>query len=52
MVRNHSGGGVPSLLPKPHWALLPKPASQLRLASTPTQEEPDVTDRVLRHNRF
>lgn len=44
--------GVPSLLPKPHWALLPKPASQFLLGSTPIQVEPDVRDRVLRHIRF
>lgn len=44
--------GVPSLLPKPHWALPPKPASQFLLGSTPTQKEPDVRDRVLRHIRF
>lgn len=45
-------GVVPSPLPRSHWALLPKPASQFRLGSTPIQEEPGVIDRVLRHKRF
>lgn len=43
---------VPSLPPRSHGALLPKPASQFRLGSTPIQEEPGVIDRVLRHKRF
>lgn len=30
----------------------PKPASQLRLGSTPMQEEPALMDLVFRHRRF
>lgn len=30
----------------------PKPASQFLLGSTPRQEEPEFTERVLRHIRF